>query len=150
MKLQMDDPEHTDWMVGGGIPLKDYNNRSFRKAQYKLSFKFQQDLLNFKAHVLCGTGTVVGKVLHPEPDEEVPKGSIIVIPFGSPKYVVPALSAGPTGAVITERGGDLMHLTVIGREQNLRIVRVKSALLHYPAGSTITVDCSQGTVELEE
>ena len=98
---------------------------------------------------MCGQGSVTGKVLHPKEDEEVPPGSIIVIPHAGPEYAIPAMSAGETGAIITELGGELAHLTVLGREMNLRMVRLENALALYPAGITLEVDCDRGRIEAQ-
>lgn len=146
-KLQFDDQDHSDWLIGAGLD-DYYGDAAVRDASNGLAYDLQHDLLAFDAHILCGRGWVEGKVLHPKPGEAVPAGSLIVIPFAGPDYTVPATTAGPTGAIITERGGELAHLVVVGREQGLRLVRIPGALEKYPAGVRLSVNCDEGKVEV--
>lgn len=54
------------------------------------------------------------------------------------------------GAIITERGGALAHLAVVGRELNLRLVRMENARKLYPAGIEVAVDCDKGQINVSK
>src|ERR1700735_3856580 len=56
MKLPMDDPYHTHWMLGAGFDLReDYGHASrVSGASMKLMFELQQKYGNFKCGVIVG------------------------------------------------------------------------------------------------
>lgn len=150
-RMYIDDAYHTDWLVGTDPTFLQRDREStFREACYDARGEAQRRLLGFECVVLAGRGRVDGKVLHPKPDQEVPPGSVLVLPSGDPEYTIPALSAGPRGCVITEKGGTLAHLVQIALEDNLRIVRVENALTLYPEGTLVTVDLERGTVRVSD
>ena len=152
LKMSNDDPTHTDWMLGAEptIPLDTwYDDKPLMFAAIEAQGQVQKRKGDFQVTVMCGTGVAYGAVLHPDVDEEVPAGSIIVIPHAGPDYGIPAMSAGPTGAIITEHGGELSHLSVLGIDLGLRMVRIPDALKSYPVGTDVKVDCDRGRVRTE-
>lgn len=150
-RMLIDDAYHTDWLVGTDPTfLQRDRDSAFRDGCYKARGDAQERLLGFKCAVLAGRGRVRGRVLHPRPDQEVPPGSILVIPTGDPEYTIPALSAGGTGCVITEKGGTLTHLVQVALEDGLRIVRVENALTLYPEGTPVTVDLERGEIQVSD
>jgi len=157
LKMYSDDATHSDWMVGAEppIPLESWHgygaesDKALLSASLDAQEEVQKRVGDFEITVMCGTGVARGPVIHPKPDQEVPAGSIIVIPYGSPDYAIPAMSAGRGGAVITEVGGRLSHLAVLGAEMDLRLVRIEDALTLYPEGDEVTVDCNRGRITVE-
>lgn len=156
-KLMNDDRNHTDFMVGAGMPFfssyrEQLRKDTLRNALVYASGDIQRQALGFEVTVLSGRGEdsfAHGDVVHPQPDEKVPDGSIIVIPHAGPTYTIPALIVARTGgAVISERGGPLSHLAVVGREEGLLLVVVKRALQTYPVGCRVSVDGAEGRVEI--
>ena len=152
-KVMLDSQWHSDWMLGAGVPIEawwgDRDDKIIRAAQ-QAQWKLQEEMLGFEVHVLGGTGSVTNTVLHPKPDERVPAGAVIVIPYASPKYQIPAQTAGPGGAIITEVGEELSHLANVAAERGLRLVRIEGARELYPAGTRITVDCDSGRVTVAD
>lgn len=152
LKMYMDDATHSDWMVAATpqIPMDSWHGMDDDKpligAALTLQEKVQKRYGDFEVAVMCGTGTARGEVIHPQEDQEVPEGSIIVIPHAGPEYAIPAMSAGKTGAIITQTGGRLAHLSVLGREMDLRMVRIEDALKLYPEGTDLDVDLNRGRV----
>lgn len=159
VKQLVDDPRHTDWALGmtpevdldafvGGVDRDDALN----EAAYGLLFALQEELMGFEALVLCGTGKAEGKVIHAAPDEVITTANaIVVVPNASPDYYIPAHSACKLGgAVIAATGHELAHLAVVGVEDGLRVVVVEEALVRYPEGVTVEVDCSRGRVEIDD
>jgi len=96
-----------------------------------------------------GVGIIEGVVLHPERDQEVPRGSLCIVPHMGPDYYIPAASAGQGGMILAEAGGETAHLVTVGRDSAdfplLAVVR--GALTAFPAGSHIRVNVPEGTVE---
>ena len=152
----VDSAAHSDWMVSGGFtwfalyqaaqwdPARRLAAR-FRTAVFRTALREVKDP---GANFVLNAGSadvVVGVVVHPGIDEEVPAGSVIAVPNASPDYAVPAMSAGPRGAVLTLDGGALAHLTVVGMEMGFRVIRVHrlpvagSRVMVYPDGRVITV-----------
>jgi phosphohistidine swiveling domain-containing protein len=174
LKMQHDDPYHSDWMIGAGIDLWSWHgnrNQGIPEDDTLINgatnqrFDLQITMLDFKAAVLSGTGRAQGYVMHPKPNEglgiDTTPGRwnsrdrdlrIVVIPHAGPEYVQAAIEAHSRGgAVITERGGAMAHLVNVGREQNVKIVRVEGALKLYPDHMTwVTVDCDRGRVIIRD
>jgi len=143
-KMSYDNPYHTDWITGA-IPDIDvgnwYSEDAIQAASFTASLDVQRNLAGVTSRILCGEISTCrsGRVVHPKPGAAVPPGAIVVIPTASSDYTVAALSAGPTGAIITERGGPLAHLTIMGRENQLFMVRVPDAVSRYPVGSHVFI-----------
>lgn len=145
MKLTFDDPNHTDWLVGAGLPLEDaYRGQVYDAAIRKIG-DFQEELAEFKATVLVAGLLAVGPVVHPAPGSVVPIGSIVVLPNLSPRYYEATVGAV---AVISETGGKMAHLAQVGAEKSLPILIVGDARTRYPAGSKVRVDSARGIVEI--
>lgn len=155
LKMYGDDATHSDWMVGAEpmIPLDSWHGSEDDKPLFAAALDGQEAIQSrvgdFEVAVMCGTGQARGEVVHPDEDQEVPAGSIIVIPFAGPEYAIPAMSAGETGCIITQTGGRLSHLSILGREMNLRMVRIEDAIDLYPEGTDLHVDLNRGRVTLQ-
>ena len=151
IKMEEDDPYHTDFIVGAGIPFDQvYGTTSTNVALLDASQELLEKRLKFQCFVLSGQGVATGIVVHPSPDQKVEPGSIVVIPHGDVKYFISMVTAckDDKGAVIIETGGAVCHLVVNGRPHNFRIVRVKHAMKLYPEGAILTVNCSCGIVRM--
>jgi len=153
MKMYCDDTDHTDWMLGS-VPSMDldtdYREESLSSAAYRVRFAFQAEICGFTAGVLSGSGrTEYLRVVHPEPDQELDKRTIAVIPHAGPEYYIPAASSAAT---ITERGGQLSHLAVVGRGEPtpIKLVHVPDALALYPIRTLVRVDCDKGEVKIQD
>jgi len=163
MKMMMDDPFHSDWMLGAGLELNAMQQswkgpwgEALRQALYDLQVDIQDEKLGAKpAATLSGRGSVEGTIAHGPRlarDKQMPKpGDILVIPDAGPRWVemVLAATAGGVGGVITENGGEMAHLVTIARPEGIRMVRVANARTLYPDGTRVTMDCDNRTVRLE-
>ena len=92
-----------------------------------------------------------GSVLHPKPDEEVPMGSILVVPHLGPEFYIPAASAGAGGLVIAGAGGETAHLVQVGHDHPggfPALVVYPGAVTAFPVGSQVDVDVKDGTVTI--
>lgn len=148
MKLQLDDPYHTDWMVGAGLDLyKDYHDDKLRKASYNASWEVQQKYSEWKCQVLvAGIGrSHYGAIVHPKPGEPCEAGQVVVLPSLDPKYLEATLKAG---AIITEQGGALAHLATVSLERGTPVVRVEGALKTYLPKMRVTVNTAEGTITI--
>ena len=99
--------------------------------------------MRHECYVLTGRGSVMGTIVHPQPDEVVRPGSIIVVPHAGVAY---DLAARGALAVITEHGGRLCHLVIVSREFGGRVVRIERALQQFKPGDCVVVDCELGAV----
>jgi phosphohistidine swiveling domain-containing protein len=153
-KMYNDDPYHTDWLLGAGLEIETWydmiggDRNPIVSSAYDAMHELQRELLGFECTVLAGKGTTIGRVVLPKPGESVPEGSIIVIPSASPDYEIAMLSAckNGKGAVITEVGGKLCHLATVGREFNVKILRLDNATKIYTKFMDVCVDCDKGEV----
>jgi phosphohistidine swiveling domain-containing protein len=154
-----DDPLHSDFMFGSKPrittddwygPLGGERDSALCLALYDEEHRIQAELLDFEVTVLAGTGHFRGlKVVHPKENQEITeRGVCVVVPDASPAYYIPAHSAAKLGGVvITETGGAVAHLVVVG-EGEIPIVRIPDAIELYPKGAKLDVDFSQGRVSL--
>jgi phosphohistidine swiveling domain-containing protein len=148
MKMQMDDPNHTDWIVGAGLDPQDrellYYPGPLAEAAMKLSHEFQDKFDKpSHVHVLVDGPVVSGQVFHGKRNKPCPPGSVVVLPDLRPQYLEAIEDAV---AVITEQGGETAHLTQVGRERALPIVRVENARERYQEGCMLLINTSERTV----
>jgi len=154
LKMDGDDPVHTDWLVGAEPPLDpmDYYGRGpLEEGVFALLNEVQSSLMGFEVPVLAGNGRFEGVVVHPKPDEEVPPGSVLVVPHCGTEYFAAAVSAakGRGGAaVIAARGGRMAHLCVVGLEHGLTILLDSDAAARYPARTRVSVDGARGRLRV--
>lgn len=136
LKLPLDNPYHSDWMLGAGLDLcKDYGvNNPVTQASWDEMHRIQRMLGDYEVTVLVDGGLVSGTV----------GKEIAVLPNLSQKYTEVAMQSK---AIIAERGGALAHLSVVGMEMGLTVVRDPDALVKYPEGTVLTVDPNVGTVK---
>jgi phosphohistidine swiveling domain-containing protein len=137
LKMPMDDPYHSDWMLGAGFDLyKDYgHDKAVTRASLSLMFELQQKYGNYKCGVIVSgnVGTVEGRV----------GGEIVVLPNLSPKHLDKLKYAR---CIITEQGGALSHLAQVALERSVPIVHVPGAVKRYPEGHKLIVNITEGQV----
>lgn len=153
LKMMNDDPYHTDWLVGAGLPLDwmMWPDKIHGEAAHDLQHKVQDELLGFRIPVLCGTGQTTGKIVHLKKGDRLQEGEIGIIPNAGPDYVEAAYDAIKYGtALITEQGGAMAHLATVGRGDGLRLIRVADARKKLPAGTTVDVNCSEGELHVHQ
>jgi len=136
-KMTNDDPYHTDWWLGAGLPIEDAYNPDSEvcKGADHTMYELQERLGNFECAVLVGGADVYGVV----------GTDIIVLPDLHPDRLESLLSAK---GVITEAGGALAHLAQVALERNIPIVLVPKACTRYPAGTRVSICPSAGLVHV--
>lgn len=136
MKLMMDNPYHTDWMLGAGMDINTYyNDDDVKHASWDKAAEIQRDLGNFEAAVIVGGRTVRGEV----------GKNILVLRDLHPDHLPEAMKAE---AIVTEQGGALAHLAQVALERGLVIMRVPDARKRLPPGTKLTLVPNEGTIEI--
>ena len=135
MKLMLDSPYHTDWMLGAGLDLtEDYGfNSPVTNAAHQEMFRLQDELGDFEVTVLSDCGPVTGIV----------GAEIAVLPDLTKQHTEIALKSK---ALIAEQGGMLAHLTLVGMKAGITIFRVPDAIARYPKGTLLTLLPAEGTI----
>lgn len=162
-KMIGDDPAHTDWMLGAGVPLKDtydHDENSLgdivRHATYLYKDVLIKKYTNRQFTVLAGNKKrtyAYGDICHPKPGERVAPGSIAVVPNAGPDYQFAMETAnmesadGKRGLIICETGGKLAHLAKVAREYNCVVLMIPDALKMYRDGQRVWIDLENGTIE---
>jgi hypothetical protein len=150
-----DDPYHTDWMLGAGLDLEQWDDTSLRDAAYAAMGEVQQRVRNSPSEEYTGTilvpliEPVTGLVVHPKPEEAWYTGGpcqIVVLPNLSPRY-----AKAFTGAalVIGETGGAMAHMSQLGRSRGVPILRFEDARKAFPEGSWLKIEASGQITVLE-
>lgn len=154
MKMAMDDPNHTDWVIGGGFdPLDrdlywggakaDAANRL--KSWLQDEFDERERAEDEKVTTLVTGAKVTSVVVHGLPGVTPTPGLVVVIPNLHTRYLWAAQGAA---AVITEEGGEVAHLVQVAREQALPVVRAERALERWSEGDVVEVNPEARTVRV--
>lgn len=157
-----DDPLHTDWMIGSGIDVTEFNwyhheDNSYEdlllKACYNKMAEIQKEKLNFTCNVLLkGNSVTTGKIyIADNKRKDVPNiGDIVVLPNASPKWfeIVKMACKNSLGGVILEKGGMMSHLVVAHMGENINMVRIDKATKIYKDGQIVSIDCQNGVVNI--
>lgn len=151
LKMQNDDPSHTDAWLGAGLDLEDAYNRKHpaSNAFYNHgSVYLYTDTDKQSLHVLSkGTqDTVSGAVATMDTIQHVPaaelKNTILCLPFADTNALVWAVKCK---AVIVEQGGKLAHMVLVSREQRIPVVRIDKAMTRISAHNMVHLDLKEET-----
>ena len=162
LKMMNDDPYHTDWVLGAGIPLDqvyDHDDQSLgavaMSCAHELRSKIVQEYTRHQFVTLSKNDQRIfsGDIVHPEPNERVPSGSIAIVPHAGPEYQLAMETAngidpetGRRGCIICDTGGKLAHLAVVGREFKCTVLMLPNATKMYRERDCIWIDMSNGTI----
>ena len=166
MKLSMDDPNHTDWMLGAGLDIgKTYDRfgedencleRRVMKAAFEYAFKINEEYSQSDFTVLAGKfdddRTIYAKVVHAKPNRPVPNGCIAIAPHAGPEYQLAMQSAnrknefGSRGVIICATGGKLAHLAVVGKEMDCTVLMIPDAINKFDEDKLVTIDMKERTI----
>jgi hypothetical protein len=162
-KMQGDDPSHTDWMLGAGVPLSDtydHDEDSFGEIVRRSAYQYKDTLVKKhtgrKFTILTRPKDrtwISGEIVHAKPGQRVPTGSVAIAPTAGPDYQFAMETAnmekpgGGRGCIICETGGKLAHLTTVGREYDCVVLMIPDALKLYRPGQRVIIDLEAGTIE---
>lgn len=159
MKCIGDDPNHTDWFLLTGLDLEyaedsnHHSNKFFSELRYDYSMNYTN--ANLK-QLLRGKGRNFddAEIVHVESALEVDKikpNSIIVISTASPEFEgVAHRCAESKSVLITEVGGSLSHLSIVGREFGLQMYMLPDAKNKLIEGNTASIDSEYSMINIHE
>jgi phosphohistidine swiveling domain-containing protein len=136
LKLQLDDPFHTDWLLGAGCNVEEAYQGAVHDASWKRAFEIQEELGHFECGVVVDAGPVHGTVGQ----------EIVVLPDLHPDHIDMLLSAK---GVITEAGGQLAHLAQVATERGITIMRVDGACARLPEGTKLALYPAEGKIDVD-
>lgn len=174
VKLQMDDPFHTDVLLGAGFDLDDaYKHRSDENEalheairmiedEYREKMRFDftilangflhKDLTYFSAEVYEYDGPLPKHTWSSRHIDSAKKpkdihstARCLVIPNASVEYQIACTNAD---VIITEVGGQLAHMAIVSREMGKLLLRVDNALEKFPPGSKFWIDLEELTLKV--
>jgi len=93
----------------------------------------------------AGLKTFTGKVVTPQ-SKKITKHDILVIPHAGSEFEIFARQAG---LVISEVGGKLAHLVIVGREMGLPLVRVDNACELFKEDVVISLNFDECTLKVK-
>ena len=151
MKMNLDDPNHTDWIVGGGLDPEDRDLYWGAKADAAMDlrsrlqdeFDARERALDEAVTVLVAGPRALATVVHGQPGMTPPPGHVVVLPDLRTRYL---WSVQGAAAVISEVGGEVAHLVQISREGGVPVLRAEGALSRWPEGTLVEVDSEERTV----
>ena len=145
MKMQCDNPYHTDWIIGAGVDAEDaYSSdpeslaKKVMAAAYDMQFDLRHQFMDESFIILArGSKSIIeGKGYLVKENEVAPEGCIPIAPHAGPEYQLAMMAAG---AIICETGGKLAHLAVVGRESSCSVFMCKNGIQKYN-GYRIRID----------
>lgn len=149
VKMEGDDPNHTDWVIGAGIDPRDIYDKNTHSELNSAAY----DYCNYhnKNEIVILTpnrhSTLTDFVTFPEPNGVI-KSSIVYIPDCSLKYDSIAKQIGKIGGVIiTKQGGALSHL-VMHDEYGATIVMCPTATDEIKDGDRIIFDPTKKSINV--
>lgn len=154
MKMAMDNPNHTDWVIGGGLDPLDrdlYWGGAKAEAAELLKSKLQDEFderdraEDEKVTTLVTGPKVIGVVTHGLPGVTPASGLVVIIPNLHTRYLWSVTGAA---AVISEEGGEVAHLVQVAREQTVPVIRAERALERWGEGDVVEVDAEARTVRV--
>ncbi len=144
IKLPMDDPSHTDWMMAAD--LLDFHYHEIGPYMDKLCGDVQAEVLGTKATILvAGKSYAVGAIKFCDSKTEVDADTVAVIKHAGVNYIDIARKAA---AVITLNGGSMSHLAINGLSEGFLIVLDPKAREKFAEGNFVAIDAVNGTLEL--
>lgn len=154
LKMSMDNPIHSDWMLAAGLDLDlDYEISSdvYKAAAIKLH-ELQESIFDYD-HAVLSSGDnlpIKGKAIVCTKDnlDNVQPGNIVIIPDCSNNYeahVRKSIKNG-RGGVISAIGSRAMHMAVVARELDIIILNDPLSLEKYTTGMDILIEPDKGSI----
>lgn len=150
LKMQNDDPFHSDWMIAAGLDLDTDYDGDVQNVANDIRYHMQRMVKNVEYMVLSNGGVVSGKVRFCTPNNvhEVEDGDIVVIPNGNIDYqlhVEKAIKSG-NGGVICEVANRVAHLVLVGKERKVTIMHMEHADFRLKNDMIVTLCPDKGTI----
>lgn len=154
MKLQMDNPDHTDWVLGSGLSLDEAYRQDVSAAALDAMAEFQEQARNaedarpfpgiFAALENLRDAAHEAVVLVDAGERRGVVGDDIVVFPDSEGHRVGELDDA-TG-VIVEQGGPLAHLVVVAKGRSITIMQCKKACEIFKPGAFVCLNPARGRV----
>lgn len=142
LKMEDDSAFHSDlWLaMGHDLNGEEYNHDNPETSRFydiidnlRFGYKSVGDFLTLNDVKM---GSFTGKIVF-EDSKEITDRDILVLPNAGLKYEKLAKKAG---MVITERGGEVSHLVIVGREEMFPVIIMKDAISKLRDYESIEVD----------
>ncbi len=148
LKLENDSIIHTDlWLALGfdldGLEYKKntYNQKVLDLLVDEVSKEFYP-AADFVTLNSAGLDSFEGCVVHAD-NKNITKNDILVIPHAGPEFDIQARKAG---LVISEVGGKLAHLVVVGREFGIPLIRTDDAVNKFKEGVILNINFNDNKI----
>jgi phosphohistidine swiveling domain-containing protein len=137
LKMANDDPNHTDWVLGGGLDIKNmyFREDPIQAAAYHEMSLLQERLGDFECGVIVDAGEVEGKA----------GADIVILPDLQPDHLDKIKNVR---AIITQTGGKVAHLAQVAMERNITIMLVPDALTRFTEGMSLTLTPAEGRIHI--
>lgn len=156
MKLQNDNPLHTDVVIGSGLdPLEIYSlgkHHEQEQAIMEYGWELQESLTGWTFNVITrgdsSCNHVYGKVitedrLHLLASKDEDDDYILVVKNAAPEW---ATYLSKVNAVIVEQGSQLAHLAVVARERQVPVLRLAQATDRFLSGCLLSINFKTGII----
>ena len=164
-KCSGDNPYHTDWWTGLGFsPLAAYPSELFCENEnvyqlvldgiVDLKMDIQQKYWNFTSNSVGSKKYVSGDVMHYDDFKDdfskIKPNSILILPNLNVEYETAIFAAikNGLGGVISEKGGKLAHIAIVGREMEFPVFIEKNALQKYKWIKKVSLNGENGEIQL--
>jgi phosphohistidine swiveling domain-containing protein len=152
-KLSMDDPNHTDWLLGAGLELSEAYSEAVNEASCDAMFKIQEDARDAARPKYAGIFAALEQLQGASHEATtlvdcgertgIVGADIVVLPDSRGSRVK---HLGNCKGVIVEKGGPLAHLVVVSRGREVTVMRHPRAREIFPEGTLVTLNPSTGRI----
>jgi hypothetical protein len=163
-KCDGDNPYHTDFWTGLGFtPLTAYPTEIFEDDNFysavleqihDLKYEIQNKYWNFSSNSVGAKTFVQGNVLHYDKFKNdfsvIKPDDILILPNLNVEFELAIFAAikNGKGGVISEVGGKLTHIAIVGREREFPVFIEKNALKKYRWIRKASLNGENGTIKV--
>ena len=156
MKMQMDNQDHTDWVLGSGISLDEAYSECVNDAAWDAAFKFQEGARNAKLPYpgIRAAMELLSNMRYPaativDAGERVGVVGIDIAVFPDSQGSRASQLDGIIG-VIVEKGGALAHFAIVSKGRGVTVMRHSEACETFKDGTRVQLSPHAGRIVILE
>lgn len=156
VKMDLDDPDHTDWVLGAGLTLDEAYQSDVHDAAWDRAFEIQEEARANKTPYagIRAAMEMLGSTIHKA--ATVVDAGKRVGTVGKEILVLPDSEAsrvheiGEATGVIVEKGGKLAHFAIVTKGRGITVMRHPSACALFESGTRVELNPKTGRIVILE
>lgn len=157
LKMDLDNPDHTDWVLGAGLTFKEAYDANVSEPAWSLAFSMQCEAKGSGQRKFAGIFKAIEKLARGRHEAAVvvSAGEVTGV-VGVDVAVLPDSLGSRVGelgeckAIIVEKGGPLAHLIIVAKGRELTVMLHPDACSLFKPGTTVTLNPAAGRITVLE